>query len=490
MALEKGGKSVLENMPEESRVHVRAPILMLAWHGSRGEPMDPPPPPTNPLAAIEQAFSQMQCLPEKAITVGETWSYDLKLGEAAAKITTTFKEVKTVNGKPCAVLLSTAQFTLPEAVAQEFDIKDMTLESVVPVDGGAGVKLTGGATIVQTMKGTQMHRVQTFTTTLVKAERLEGDALQKTVADAKQIQSALELARSNKLEEAMAALGTYLKDNPDAAWAKGVQTLNSEITRQRTLTQPLPPDQLRLILRNLQKRRDMAVNQNDANQLVQTEQTISQIATVNFKTVMEDSRSEDPIVRDLATFTLTFVADRSALQRLAELAADPSGQVRGTAIIALALRRVPADAESLIGLLRDQDDRVRGATALLVIQTVNPGDAVVKDVLPLLRENLASKDALTRANSLVALGKLSPKGSKESVRAILDAMPNETEEGLKATYLMVLKQLTDVDAKDAAAYEAWLKNAPATPAPAAAPAAPAETPAATPATEETPKPKG
>jgi hypothetical protein len=101
-----------------------------------------------------------------------------------------------------------------------------------------------------------------------------------------------------------------------------------------------------------------------------------------------------------------------------------------------------------------------------------------------------------RANTLLALGALAPPNSAADVRAVLDALKKETQEGLKPTYLAVLKQVTGIDAKEAGPYEEWLKKQPADEKPPPA-KPPADEKPKTPADEKPktppdvkPKPKG
>lgn len=478
-ALELNGKNTLNDVPEEQRVRPRPPVLLMAWQGPRGEPIEKREAAANPLAAIEMTFAEMRYLPEQPVKPGDSWSRDLDLGEAKTKITTKFTQTRTVKGKACAVLASTATLVLPEAWAKAMDVRDITFQTLVPLDGGPEVEFSGAATIVQKNDATEMRRVQRFTTTLLKEERLEGDALKHVATVAAQVRKALELARDDKLDEAAAVLEAYLKENPGDEWAAAVQLIGMEIARQKAMTKPMPPERLRLALRNLQNARDNAAGRNDQQQRLQLEQTIGQLATVNLDTLLAESRNPDPIVRDLAAFGLTFARSDAAVKRLLELVADPSGQIRGTSLLGLAVRGVPVEAKVLLAGLKDNDVRVRGAAALLAIQTVKREDAVARDAVPLLRDSMQIEHPWVRANTLLALGALAPPNSAATVRTVLDALKKETQENLKPTYLAVLKQITGIEAKETGPYEEWLKKQPADEKP----------PPAKPPTDEKPPPK-
>lgn len=373
---------------------------------------------------------------------------------------------------------------LPEEWAKSLDIQELSFKTLVPLDGGPEVEFSGTVRLVQKQDGGEVRRVQRFATTLLKEERLEGAALQKVAADAASIQNALQLAKDDKLDEATTALEAFLKENPKGEWNAAVQLIGMEIAREKAMTKPMPPERLRLALRNLQNARDMAASRGNPQEKAQLDRTLSQIATVNVETLLAESQNPDPIVRDLATFGLSFARTDAALKRLAQLVGDVSGQIRGSALLGLAVRGVPVEEKVLATALKDNDVRARGAAALLAIQTLKREDPVAADILPLLRENMKLEHPWSRMNTLLALGALAPLNSAATVRAIVDVLAKETQENLKPTYLSALKQMTGIDAKEVGPYEEWLKKRPADEKP-----PPAKPPAKPPA-DEKPKPKG
>jgi len=160
-------------------------------------------------------------------------------------------------------------------------------------------------------------------------------------------------------------------------------------------------------------------------------------------------------------------------------------------VIGLAIQGKEIDQKRLLELLKDKDDRVQGAAALLASRTVKRDDPRAAAILPLAVEDLKSTNAWTRMNMVSALANLSPLGSVPSAKILIDGYKAEKEERLRPVYLAALKVVTGVEAKDLAPYEEWLKKptpppAPKEPAPAPATTPPAPPPAAPPA----PTPKG
>jgi len=505
--LEQNGKDALAAIPEEKRIRPRAPSFLISWQGPRGEVLDQRPA-DNPLAAVELAFAEGRTLPESSVNPGDTWAKDLTFGESKAKITTKFTEVRKVDGRPCAVLETTAAFTLAPDWAKRLEVADLGLKSVVPLDGGALVEISGSVTLIEKTETAEFKRVQQFKTRLVKEERLAPAQLKKAADDVAAIQKGLDLAKADKLDESIAAFDAFAKENPQGRWTEAVQLIANEVLRQKRLTKPMPVEQLRLALRSLQGARDNAATQGNAQEIGRLDQTLMQIATVNMAGLMEESKSADPVVRDLAAFGLTFARDNAATGRLRELLTDPSAQIRGTATVGLAIRNTPLEKKKLLNLLSDPDSRVRGGAVLLVLRTLKPDDPQVADILPAVTENLGVDAPWPRANAALALKALAPKGSVPASIGLVQAYWKETQANLKPAYLDALKTITGVDAKDIKPYEDWVrkqpggdklgampKETPAVEKPAEKPAEkptekPAEKPVEKPAAKDKAKPKG
>jgi outer membrane biosynthesis protein TonB len=168
---------------------------------------------------------------------------------------------------------------------------------------------------------------------------------------------------------------------------------------------------------------------------------------------------------------------------------DENVEVRGSALISLAIQGRALDQKPLLALLQDSEPRVRGAAALVASRTMQRNDPRVAEVLPLLSENLKLTIPWTRMNTVSAVGALAPLGSVPVARALIDAYKAEKDERLKPHYLSVLKVLTGAEGNDAGPYEEWLKH-PTTPPPPAPPAPKPETPPAPkPETPPAPKPE-
>jgi hypothetical protein len=504
LALQQDGKDMFGTVPEEKRVRLRPPVIVLTWLGPRGEPVEQVPPINNPMGAIDRAFWEAACLPEQAVKAGDAWTRDLTLGDTKAKLSAKFTEVRAVKGKSYAVLDMAATFTFPAEWTKRFEVPELTFRNVVPLDGSAPLEFTASMTVVEKFEGGEMKRVQQFSSKLVKEERLDAAQLQKVAADTDRIQRATDLARAGKIEEGMAALDAFLKENPKGRWNEAVQLLLNDFARQRRMTQALPLAELRLVLRQYKNWRDSAESQGNAQELAQLDPVITQLANLNLQTLLEESKNSDPLGRDLAAFGLSFAKDDSALARLGELPRDANPRVRGTATMGLAIRGKPVDKETLMALLNDNDTRVRGGAALLALRTVKPGDAQLADLVPLLVANLKHEHPWPRFNAALALKGLAPKGSVPVAIAVIEACRMETQATLKPAFLEALKDITGVDAKEIGPYEDWVRKQPGgdklPPAPVKPPAAekPAEKPPAakgdkpaekTPA-EEKAKPRG
>ena len=225
--------------------------------------------------------------------------------------------------------------------------------------------------------------------------------------------------------------------------------------QRRILTKPLPPNDLRVVLRDLRRAHDQANSQGNPAALAAVRNAAAQVAAANFQALLKDSLDEDPIVRELALFGLTFSADASARQRLVEMTKDNSQGVRAAAAIGLAIQQKPVESALLLRLLKDPEEQIRGAAALLAYRTLKREDAGAAKVLLFLIENLAMKNLWARAQTIGAIGLLAPAGSTQAVGALLDAFKAETAEDLKPVYLNALEQITGVKGTDISIYEAW-----------------------------------
>jgi hypothetical protein len=217
------------------------------------------------------------------------------------------------------------------------------------------------------------------------------------------------------------------------------------------------------------------------------------VVRLNAATVIEDATDADSGARDLAAFGLAFLDnDPKAVDRLVEMVKDSSAQVRGSAVLALAIRGKAVAPAALAALVGDADERVRGAAALLAGRTVLPGDPQAAALLPLLLGNLKASNTWTRANTIAAAAALAPAGSPPAAAALVAACGAETEPRLQPAYLQALKKITGVDSSALEPYANWVKQHPAAvaPAPPVPPAPSGSAPEQSPAAPAAPAPKG
>jgi HEAT repeat protein len=156
---------------------------------------------------------------------------------------------------------------------------------------------------------------------------------------------------------------------------------------------------------------------------------------------------------------------------------DASPQVRGSAVIALAIQGAPLDPAALTALLKDANARVRGAASFLAARTLKRGDPQATAAVPLIVDSLKADNPWTRLQAVGGVAMLAPKNSVQAAAALIAAAKAETEERLRPVYLQGLKAVTDIDSSTLAPYEEWLKRQPGAPAVAAPPAPPAPVPA-------------
>jgi HEAT repeat protein len=234
------------------------------------------------------------------------------------------------------------------------------------------------------------------------------------------------------------------------------------MSKERFMTQTLPPERFRLVLRDLQATHDRLSGGGRTDQTAQVEAALRQLVTVNLKTLLADSAEPDPIIRDMAAFGLAFAGTEQATVRLTTMAKDASAQVRGTALIGLAILGKPVDAKIISTNLADADARVAGAAALVAGVTLKRDDPQAAALTPYIIDVLKSPNAWSRVNAMAALGKIAPAGNVSTVRALIAAGKAEKEPRLQPAYLQIMKMITGVDGKDVGAYEDWLRAQPDT----------------------------
>jgi len=479
---EQNGKDVLPSVPEQQRGQPMPSTLSIQWRDPRNQSSDRPEKATDTGQALEMLYNEMRVLPEEPIRAGDSWTRKVDLGVLKAEITTRFVDQRSENLVRCAVLAASADVTFAPEFAKTLSVEKMTGQSVVALDGSGIVGFSGTTILVEKSEAGQERVVRSYQEKLARSERLEAAVLEKARADVERVNKALEQAKADDLEGALATLEQFLKDNPQPGWAEALQNTYGMLTQQRLLTKPVPAARLQVMLQELKNNRDRAATQGGAAQTAQLDQIIRQVATVNVKGLQELAKDADVINRDLAAFGLAFVQDPQAGEALRTLAKDSSPQVRGTAALSLGIQGKPVDPEIVTALLKDDDPRVRAAGVFLASKTIKKDDPQAAAVLPFLADALQLTSLWARAQAANALATLAPKNSVAAVSALTKAYRMESEQGLKMAYLKALKAITDLDASDVGPYEEWLRKQPAAPpakAPAAAPAkAPEKAPAA------------
>jgi hypothetical protein len=455
VSLEENGKDRLPDVPEDARRKTSPPQINLDERSLRGEPAEPLKPVENPTVALSLFFGATRYLPEQAVSPGDEWSHDANFGAVRGTVKTKFVEVKAVGGLACAVLDVTATAALAGEIAGRITVEKVESRMSVALDGSGLQDMA--ATNVLSEKGESADRrvTRTFAAKRVKTARLEGDDLAKARADAKRLRRAFEQVRSDDLAAAVETLQAYIQEMPDGRWTPAVKTLHANVLQRRLLTKPLPRDDLRVVLRDLRRAHDQANAQGNLAALASVRNAAGQVAAANLQALLKDSSDEDPVIRELALFGLTFSADASARQKLVEMTKDTSRSVRAAAAIGLAIQQKPVESALLLRLLKDPEEQARGAAAILAHRTLKREDADTAKVLPILIENLAMKNLWARAQTVGAIGFLAPAGSTQTVGAVLEAFKAETAEDLKPIYLKALEQITGVKGEDISVYEAW-----------------------------------
>ena len=468
-AFEVNGKDRLAEVAESQRSRPLPPAIRVQWRDTRGRPADLAEKAADPMVAIEILGAEMPQLPTDPVRRGQTWTRNVDLGVLKATLTTTYTEDRVLTDKaiPCAILDSTAAIILAPEAAGQIRVEKMAVQSAVALDGLGRLSHSGTVVIVQRTGEAETRITRTFEETLKQVDRLTSADLESNKALVGRIEEAMARAKSDDLDGALEILAAFIKDNSKSPWTPGAQSLHDAVERRRFLTKPSPRPQFRLMLRQMQGDWNRAAAEGNAALLGRMEEMFRNVVRLNAATVMEDAADADPEARDLAAFALAFLEnDPKAVDRLVEMVKDESAPVRGSAVLALGIRRKSIEPAVLAALLGDADLRVRGAAALLAGRTVLPGGAQAASLLPLLIGNLKASNAWTRANTIAAVAALAPNGSPPAAAALVAACGAETEPRLQPAYLQALKKITGVDSSTLEPYADWVKQHPAAAAPA------------------------
>jgi len=479
VAYEKNGTSQLAMVPESKRTRTLPPLLAAHRQDTTGRPLQPPPKPKQAMEAIDYAIAELRYLPIEPLAPKTPATRQVDLGVATLTLTTEYAETARVGTTTAAVLDTTGQLVFKDELGKRITVHTLNARSVWALDGSGLVSQRGTFSLTEKAGEATQKLTRTWEERLEERGQLTPDALATATTNLGIIEKAMTDAQANQFDEALKALEAYVAANPKGAWTPAVRNLQTSLAQRKVVSQPVQPSRLRLMLRDLQARRDQAGARGGNAQVAQFDRTIRQVVAVNAKQILMDAADPDPIVRDLATFGLAFLDDPQAVQQLQALVGDPSSQVRGTALVSLAIRAEPVKMSVLKERLADEDARTRGAAALLARSTIKPDDPATKDLLPAVLAVLSADLPWARNTATMTLLHLAPKGNVAAAGALIQAYGAETEQPLKTLYLAALRELTDVEADAIEPYQAWLKEKGG-----AAPAAPK------PAPKDTPTPKG
>jgi len=458
VAYEEDGQDRLGEIPEAKRLRPMPPLLAAHRRDLTGRPVETPPPPQKPMQAIDRAIAELQYLPPGPVGPDAPLTREVNLGIARLQTTTRQVEAKEAGGTPAVVLQTTARLAFTGDFADSIAVSKLEARSAWAADGSGMLSQRGTLVLDEKAGQATQHLVRTWEDRLQETGRLAPAALAKARQNLETLEKAMADARAGNLDAAVQTLQTYLEANPDGTWTPAVRSLHAALAQRRLVAQPVKPARLRLMLRDLQTTRDRAGASGNRERAAQIDAALRQIASVNAKQVLMDAADPDPIIRDLATFALAFLDDAQTPQRLRALANDASSQVRGTALVSLAIRGEGLERDRLLARLGDEDPRVRGAAALLAQRSYKRGDEAVAAILPLLFPCLSADLPWARSNAALAIARLAPKGSAKAVRAILEAHEKESEDRLKQLYRTALKELTGVEARDIGPYQKWLQE--------------------------------
>ena len=464
VGLEENGQDRLAAVPEARRLRPVRPVLSAYWRDLSGRPTESLPVPEVPAQAITRLQEEMRYLPDKPMAPGQTSSREVDLGVAKAVITTKFVEQRGEGAVAAAILESSAAVTFAGELAKRIQIQRLVSRLAFAADGSGPLWQSGSLALTETIEKAEQRVVRSWEERLAETSTLSPEALAKAKGDLDQLEKAMAHIGKGELDTAAELLDAFLKANPTNAWTPAIRDLQADLAQRRLLTQAVAAPRLRLMLRDLQNARDQAsAGGRDPAALADVDETLRRVATVNVKTLLMDAADPDPIVRDLAAFGLAFVDDPQARDRLEAMTQDASGQVRGTALIGMAIQGRAIEHQTMKNLLRDSAPRTRGAAALLVTRTVTKDDPKAAELVVLLIENLGVTHPWARVNAISAIVRLAPSGSVPAARALIDACKAEKEAPLKLVYLDALKRITGVDGTELAPFEAWLAKQPAPP---------------------------
>ena len=474
---EENGKDLLASIPEQNRSRPLSAVLAAQRRDPRGQAADRPEKAADANQTMEILYSEIRLPPPEPLRPGDSTSRKIDMGIATATITTRYIDQRSEGLSRCAVLSTTAAVAFTGDMAKRLTVEKMTSQTTLALDGSGIVAHNGTTTLLEQAEGGEQRVTRTYQEKLVRSEILPAPQQEKVKADMARLDKTFDQIKGKDLDGALAALEKLIQENPQPTWTSALQSLHAAVMQQRLLTQPVPPARLQAILQDFKNNRDRMAAQGHP-QVAQIDQLIRQVTTVNLKTLLEQAVDPDPINRDLAAFGLGFVEDAQVAPRLLAMSKDASAQVRGSAVIALAIQGNPIDPAALTALLRDADTRVRGAASFLAARTLKRGDPQAAAVLPLILDNLKADNPWTRLQAITGVALLAPKNSVQAAAALIAAARAEKEERLQPVYLQGLKAVTDIDSSTLATYEEWLKRQPgapaipALPAPVSAPPAP------------------
>lgn len=460
-AYEENGQSRLDTIPEANRLRPLPALLAAQWRDLTGRPEEKPAPSDSVTGALDQLQAEMRQLPDKPLKPGDTVSREVDLGVFKAVLTTRFVEQKAVGSVPAAILETRAAITMPPDKADRIKIDRLECRTAWATDGSGWVSLAVLMTLTEKSEQAEQRLDRRYEEKLLEQTDAGTAGLATARKELEQLEHAMDQARASNLDGAIETLDAFLRDSTASRWATAVQTMREGLNRRRLVTQEVPKARLRLMLRDLQAARDQAGARGAAAQVAQIDQTIRQVVKINAKSILEDAIEPDPILRDLAAFGLAFLDEPQATARLKSMAKDASGQVRGTAAVGLAIRGDAIEPELMTALLTNDDERTRGAAALLLVRTVKRDDPQAAAALPTLIANLSLANAWARLNSMATLAAIAPKESPQAARAIVEACKAEQEERLKPAYYEALKTITGVEAAEIGPFEDWVKKHPA-----------------------------
>jgi hypothetical protein len=484
---EENGKDLLASIPEQNRSRPLSAVLAAQRRDPRGQAADRPEKAADANQTMEILYSEIRLPPPEPLRPGDSTSRKIDMGIATATITTRYIDQRSEGLSRCAVLSTTAAVAFTGDMAKRLTVEKMTSQTTLALDGSGIVAHNGTTTLLEQAEGGEQRVTRTYQEKLVRSEILPAPQQEKVKADMARLDKTFDQIKGKDLDGALAALEKLIQENPQPTWTSALQSLHAAVMQQRLLTQPVPPARLQAILQDFKNNRDRMAAQGHP-QVAQIDQLIRQVATVNLKTLLEQAVDPDPINRDLAAFGLGFVEDAQVAPRLLAMSKDASAQVRGSAVIALAIQGKPIDPArqgdaaaspaALTALLKDADARVRGAASFLAARTLKRDDPQAAAVLPLILDNLKADNPWTRLQAITGVALLAPKNSVQAAAALIAAARAEKEERLQPVYLQGLKAVTDIDSSTLATYEEWLKRQPgapaipALPAPVSAPPAP------------------